>query len=76
MFAFVAIGLVATVAVIGCMGNPFYVEVVPEVAANTHIPAYVKNMFENWTMEHGKSYDSQDETSERLQNFYDNVLKI
>lgn len=75
MFPFVAIGLVATVAVIGCFG--FSNETLPEVSVqNTHIPAYVKNMFENWTMKHGKSYDSEDETSERLNAFYVNVKKI
>jgi len=76
MFAFVAIGLVATVAVIGCFGFIGENPMAPEVSTNTHIPAYVKNMFENWTMKHGKSYDSEDETSDRLSNFYVNVKKI
>jgi len=65
--------MVAVVAVVGCSLYMAPIENTTPVVANTDVPSYVKDMFENWTVKFGKSYASTEETEERLNNFHNSV---
>jgi len=68
--------MVAVVAVVGCS---LYMTPAVEntrVISDSNVPAYVKDMFENWTVKFGKSYATPEETEERLLNFHKSVKYV
>jgi len=48
----------------------------PTVTINHKTPPYVHDMFHDWKLKHGKSYETNEEHMKRLKVFHENLKFI